>query len=474
MALVAISRSCVSGTFGNAVVAFLVATLLSGCTCSRTDEGSKAQPNASTDAGATASGDIKNPLTPPRCIEGSAQQTLHALGGRPSTGDDQAYAPFGVEVGAALVDAFGFWVPWLSSDGKSSHVGITVLGPDLLTARTVELGEVKWDGGPPRLARVNRDVVLAAIPDSDANGGSYRVAEIGPSKFVWGADVDGSSDDSPAFDFAASGERALLVWDDYLREQGRGTIRGNLIAANGQLIRDLESISPPESDVELPRLVPHAGGYWLAWLRVKWQPSKDVRTSSSAGLDVVDPEQPVLTPKARWVEVVPLDTSGAVTGAVQRVSSAESMVQGYDLQSGHDGALLVTWREDFSNQGTSGGQVWIARLSPDGSMEQHPTKTPELGGTLPVFLFDPKAPSGLPHGWLTLESARGETALAALSPFGKPLEPLASVDEVGNASILAALDGQLLLAEPKGRDVALSLIRCKYEPRGEKADGGAP
>jgi hypothetical protein len=132
----------------------------------------------------------------------------------------------------------------------------------------------------------------------------------------------------------------------------------------------------------------------------------------------------------------------------------------------------VTWRADFSNSGVSGGQVWIARLSADGSVEQHPTKSPELGGTLPVFLFDPKAPSGLPHGWLTLESERGETALAALSPFGKPLETLAPSTGLGSGSILAVLNGQLLLAEPKGRDMILTLMRCKYEARATKPDAG--
>ncbi len=132
----------------------------------------------------------------------------------------------------------------------------------------------------------------------------------------------------------------------------------------------------------------------------------------------------------------------------------------------------MTWREDFSNSGTSGGQVWIARLTPDGSVEQHPTKTPGLGGTLPVFLFDPKAPSGLPHGWLTLESERGETALAALSPFGKPLEPLAASTGLGTGSILAALDGQLLVAEPKARDMTLKLMRCRYEPKATTSDAG--
>lgn len=411
--------------------------------------------------------------SPERCIPGTAQHTLRALGAK-ARADEDEFAPFGVEVGAALVDASGFWIPWLSSDGKSSQVGVTMLSPDLLTTRGVELGEVKWDTGPPRLARIDKDVVLAAIPDSDANGGSYRVAKVGANTIVWGADIDGSSDDSPAFDLAATGGRALLVWDDYLREQGRGTIRATLLSGTGELVRDLGSLSPVESDVESPRLVQHQSGYWLAWLRVEWEPLKVSKDNAPVLLDLADPEQPALTPKARWIEVVPLDQAGAVTGAPLRVSSTDAMVQGFDLQTGHEGGLLVTWREDFSNAGTNGGQVWVARLSADGTLEQHLIKSAELGGTLPVFLFDPKAPSGLPHGWLTLESERGETALAALSPFGNPLESLAANIGLGTASILAALDGQLLVAQPKGRDMTLKLIRCKYEPKPRNADAGAP
>ncbi len=154
---------------------------------------------------------------------------------------------------------------------------------------------------------------------------------------VWGADIDGSSDDSPAFDFAASGGQALLVWDDYSREQGRGTIRATLLGANGQVVRESSSLSPSESDVESPRLVSRQGGYWLAWLRVKWQPPKPAQLGHSNGLDVVDPEQPVLSPKARWIEVVPLDSTGVVAGEPLRISPEQAMVQGYDLQAGHEG-----------------------------------------------------------------------------------------------------------------------------------------
>lgn len=457
--------------WGRACSTVLVLGYASGCTCSR-QEPSPTRASHS-DAGVGSGARRTKAAAADRCTQAPARHTLRALGNSRS-GDNDEYAAFAVEVGAALVEANGFWVPWLSSDGKSSQVGIAVLGRDLLTSRSVDLGEVKWDAGPPRLARLNAHGVLAAVPDSDANGGSYRVARVDDSGVVWGADVDGSSDDSPAFDIAASGERALLVWDDYSREQGRGTIRANLLTEAGQLQRDLGSLSPTESDVELPRLVQRRGGYWLAWLRVEWQTQNAKAVAPSEALQVVDPEQPVLTPKARWIEVVPVDTAGAVTAAPVRVSKVDAMVQGYDLQAGHEGALLVTWREDFSNSGTSGGQVWVARLTPDGSVEQYPIKSVDVGGTLPVFLFDPKAPSGVPHGWLTLESERGETALAGLSPFGKPLEPLEPSTGIGNASILAALDGQLLVAEPKGRDMTLKLVRCKYEPNGHARDAGSP
>jgi hypothetical protein len=470
MALVEQDRRSTQGAVGWVGVVTLVAAQLWGCTCSSSEPAATSVTNAR-DAGARGSGATRT-IASPRCTPGSAQQTLHALGARTQPAVDEEYAPFAVEVGAALTDANGFWVPWLSSDGKSSQVGITILGSDLLTARTVELGDVRWDGGPPRLARMNNESVLAAVPDSDANGGSYRIAGVGPTTVTWGAELDGSSDDSPAFDFASSGGQALLVWDDYSREQGRGTIRGSLLGERGELVRDVGYLSPLDSDVESPRLAQRADGYWLSWLRVKWQQSKTLTTGNQTP-DGLEAEQPVLTPKARWIEVVPVDKHGGLIGAAIRVSPPDAMVQGYDLQSGHEGALLVTWRQDFSNAGTSGGQVWSARLRPDGSLEQHLVQSSELAGTAPVFLFDPKAPSGIPHGWLTLEAERGDTALAALSPFGKPLESLAPSSGIGSASILAALDGQLLVAQPKGRDMALKLLRCKYEPATINPDAGA-
>src|SRR5690606_38002961 len=110
--------------------------------------------------------------------------------------------------------------------------------------------------------------------------------------------------------------KALLVWDDYVREEARGTIRGVSFGRDGQIARDLGRLSPADSDVEGPRLARHEHGYWLAWLRVQWAPK--AKGAAAPGViatnvePVVDEEQPALEVSRRWIEVVPLDLEGNI------------------------------------------------------------------------------------------------------------------------------------------------------------------
>ncbi len=478
-------RSLLFSTFG--------ALAALSCTCSRTSEqgaptsrfSPEIAPGIAADAGEVRSelhraageqGNKKSSAVAKRCNLGTARQTIRALGTAVGEGD---FAPFGVEVGAALVEGTGFVVPWLSSDGKTSTLGLVQLGAELLTNRNVSLGQVHWDGGPPRVARIDAETLLAVVPDGDAHGEGYRVAVVRGEGVQWGADLDGSSDDSPAFDFAATGNKALLVWDDYVREEGRGTIRGMAIGSDGQVVRDLGRLSPADADVEGPRLARHKNGYWLAWLRVDWTPkakgAKSAATPSSnvTLAPVVEGEQAALEMSQRWLEVVPLDLDGNVVGQPQRVSPADAMVQGFDVEAGHGGGLVLSWRQDFANSGTSGGSIWTARLNPDGALEMFPVDAPAVGGTLPVLLFDPNPPSGVPHGWLSVESKGGDSALAALSPFGQPLEVLTGNVGLGVASVLGVLQGQMLLATPRGRDIVLELAQCAYLPNQPRPDAGA-
>lgn len=468
----------------SALFSMLAALAVWGCTCSRTTldaaegagaafEGFEADAGlirprpASTGNGAqVAAKSATVKLAVKRCRLGSAQQTIRALG---SVASEEDFAPFGVEIGAPLVEATGFSVPWLSSDGKTSSLGVTTISRDLLSARPTSLGGVHWDGGPPRLARVEGETLLAVVPDGDAHGESYRVAVVRGDGVTWGADLDGSSDDSPAFDFAASAGKAVLVWDDYVREEARGAIRGVLIGPNGALVRDLGRLSPGSTDVEAPRLAKHKNGYWLAWLRVAWEAKAKPAKTAPTAAPAPDPDQAALEVKQRWIEVVPLDLDGTVTGEPLRVSAADAMVQGFDLEAGHGGGLVLSWRQDFANSGTDGGSLWTARLDAGGALEAFPVEAASVGGTLPVLLFDPNPPSGVPHGWLSIEATGGDSAICALSPFGKPLEGLTSNVGLGVASVLGALEGQLLVAKPKGRDIVLGLAECKYSPEAAKA-----
>ena len=181
--------------------------LLMGCTCA-----SEPLPESRSDASAERSGAARAST---RCELGSAQQTLRAASDMAA--DEEASDLFAVEVGPALVHSTGFWVPWMSGDGRASSVGLTFLTPALSQARTVSLGAVHWDAAPPRAAHLGEDELLVVVPDADASGDSYRVARVSKGQASWGAELDGSSDDSASFDLAATSQSALLVWDDYHR-----------------------------------------------------------------------------------------------------------------------------------------------------------------------------------------------------------------------------------------------------------------
>jgi hypothetical protein len=314
--------------------------------------------------------------------------------------------------------------------------------------------------------------MLAAVPDGDAHGGSYRVAVVGQNSLSWGAELDGSSDDSPAFDFAATAGRAVLVWDDYDRVQGRGTIRGVQLGPNGRVLKDLGNLAPETTDAEGPRLARHGNGYWLAWLRVAWEPRGNVNQVPAHLTGIPEPEGAALKVTHRWIEVVPLDSDGNLAGVPLRISPVDAMVQGFDLEAGHGGGLVLSWRQDFTNAGTNGGEIWTAHLDPGGALEAFPVEASAVAGTLPVLLFDPKPPSGIPHGWLSVETTGGDSALAALSPFGKPLQPLTAHVGLGVASVLGAFDGQLLLAKPRRRDINLQVARCSYLQQDNGTDAG--
>ena len=431
----------------------LSAALLSACTCASDP------PVASQRAGQTEG----SRGAPSRCAIGSAQQTLHASS-EASAGDATSDL-FAIELGPAIVGEQGYWVPWLSGDGRKSTAGLTALKPDLSASSSATLGIVHWDAAPPRVVALANDAVLAIVPDADASGDSYRVARVQGNEVTWGSEIDGGRDEASGFDVAATADGALLVWDDFISERAMGAIVGASLDHEGHIRGGLRQFSPPASDAEAPRVAAHAGGYWLAWLSVSLQPAEEVTASHS--------EPMAMRATRRWIEVLRLDAAGQPQGEPITASSPDAMVQSFDLQAGHDGSALLSWREDFSNAGTSGGRVFVGRLTAGGDVERHAVDGEKFGGTLPTLLFDPRPPSGVPHAWLTLESAAGDSALAALSPMGRPLEVLGGGIGLGVASVLGALNGQLLLARPKGRDVVFLLARCGYQPAAPRPDGGA-
>ncbi|HEY6559539.1 MAG TPA: hypothetical protein VI072_19790 [Polyangiaceae bacterium] len=441
------------------------ATLL---TCKRpTSTGESPLPSASAPLPAGSS-------VPERCTAAAkgAVFTLGKAGPRaPADADDEPAAqPFAVEIGDAAALETGFAVTALQSSGAETRALIASIPPDAARGKVVDLGRVHGDAEPPRLAAQGARIFFA-LADHDPASARLRVgmlAETGGSlQVTWGFETSRTGRGASAFDLAVTRKRGLLVWEEMDARAERQLVRvASFSLENPAAVTEPKTLAAGSLEQEMPAAVPRGSGYWLAWVASAPTPRPGaaagarptVKPSRVAPEGSSDPAPSVLDFGNRWIEIVALDENAAPIGAPQAVTPRDRHVLIFDLAESADGGALLAWRDDDSAPGAESRIVHLARVNAGGAVERFVIDDEEVGAGAPSLLSDTKASAPT---WLALESVTHDTRIAALSARGDVLDELRAEGAIGNADVLAARDGRLLLGRPRGLAAELRVVACK-------------
>jgi hypothetical protein len=381
----------------------------------------------------------------------------------PEPGDemDDPLAPFAVSLGRGTVWRGGFAVGALRDAEGGSVAQVAMVGFDGKNGKLVRLARSRGDLEPPVVAGAG-DSVLAVMLEPNAAGRAIKIAKVAEGAVTWGAELAEGRDESLAMDLAASGDRAVLVWDDVPKDAKRGAVM--LASFDTATLRSTTSprpVSPPSVDADSPRIVPRPGGYWLAYVAEAVSeaakeagdpnPKRRGQKGKKPPSNEVDEERGGETISHRWVELTPLDEAGAAVSTPRAVTPRDGHVLAYDVEVGEDGAAVVAFRDDDTPSGSSGGRVGLVAVKLGGAGEPRVVAEEGVGAGVPELL----------PGWLTVASLSGPLRLAPVTPAGDlagALSPEASLGVGGE--VLAATREALLVARPAGKAMKLSVTRC--------------
>jgi hypothetical protein len=451
-------------------------SLLAGCRCA---EDPTTRSPGSTEAVATLSRQ-EQPAGRTGCEVLPATYVLRAEGGTtnqaasaaPAVSGEETFPvaqpedlarPFGVEMGAPVVDGDRLWLPFAQTGDRGGRVGVVDLRPALVESRLHAWEGVSAEAGPPRVAPIGERLIVA-LPFASAKSRGFRLGEFAAGELKWGRDVadPGAPDDSTAFDLKVAEGNVGLVWDTWDSKLRRGKITGVFFAADAPShelgVREFAATS----DAESPRLLSRPGGFWLTWI---------ARSVAQAPAQR-DPDSPEVGPES-YVVALPLSNTGSPAGNERAVTPLQGFAQSYDLATSVDGGFFLTWRDEPGVTGVEGGAIYLAEVT------EHSVGTPvrvvtpgEIAGTAPSLVFDSNPSAGAPRGWLSIESDAGATWLGALGPSGVVLSVLHGDEHLGAGTVLGVSAGELLVAEPRRQDLEVRRLRCTSEAA--VLDAGVP
>lgn len=366
--------------------------------------------------------------------------------------------PFAAEVGAAVAVAGGFAVPVLRAVDNETRAGIVLVASDGSSGRVVELGAVHGGAPPPRIAGGTQPLLVVAAADTDASGGTLRVASItgfGPSaKLVWGQELQEGWDPSTGFDVALCSGNGLLVWDQGPRASDRSEIRVSSFRET-----DVKALSDPKVvsgklSAESPRVVARPGGFWLAWIARALGPpggAQSHRAQASAEAELA------LDLGYGSLQVVGLNAAGVPDGDPVQVTAGSSHVLAFDIEAAPDGGALLAWRDDPTSPGTEQELVQLGHVRPDGTVERHQIRDEAIGAGAPELMADSSATRGV---WLAVAQTNDRVRLARLSDSGRPLEGSDTGMVDGITDVLAVQSDRFLVGKPRGRALELFVVDC--------------
>jgi hypothetical protein len=439
-----------------------LAVMAGGCHRPPTDR-------AGPDVVAAAVPDAASGLLPARCRRTEAAFALDSGGGLADLeiGDGIAY-PGGYAVGLAHRTA----------TGRVAAIALLRREP-VAFAGIVDLGPTIGDAPPPRIGwRAGELVAAAYVPgipaaqgapptrgDTTAGVAIYAVANgamTGPP-----LSVPQRRDDSFALDVALAGPAGLLVWDE-ATSAARGVVKA--VAFTKDHAAAGRDVSPPESDAELPRAVPHGNGFAVLWIARRPEPT--------SGLDGAAAEAVGEARVFGWLEMVMVDAQGAPIGPVRRLTSLAGHVSAYDVEArgapagGGAPLLLVVARDDGEAVDGSGGSLFRVRVVGDNIESAVALATDGLGRGAPGFISaagdetPSTSASPLALAWV----AGGEQVrLVPLDTAGAPTASASAEDELSDARALLFIGGrssappaglEVLVATPSDAAAQLRVFAC--------------
>jgi hypothetical protein len=376
------------------------------------------------------------PQTPSRCDEPAPGATL--LLGEERSGDEADTLPFSVEVGQGVATGDGFAVGALMPDPKRGSRAVVVMMGEKGGSRTVPLHSAHGDTPPPRLAYAAGQL-WAGLLESGASNRHLKLARVDQPELHWGAEFEQGRDESLAFDLAIGAQKGIVVWDDDGKDPDRGVIRlATFPIKAGGNPSSPRTLSEKNTDAEMPRVVPRAGGFWLTWIARRPERTDD------------DAREVGESPEFRWIEALPLDDNGAPTGQPRRVTPEKGHVLTYDLLGVEGGNAIIVYRDDDTPSGSSGGVLMRVSIRPDGASEPVVIADRHLGIGSPTLL----------PGWIAMADATEETRLGRLDPRGELIDRFESERVLDRGEPVAARGDALLVIKPRGQSVRLLVTRC--------------
>jgi hypothetical protein len=371
---------------------------------------------------------------------------------------DDILAPFAVEVGRGAVFEGGFAVGTLRDAEGGTVAMVATLGLDGKNGKLVRLARSRGDLEPPIVTGAG-PALLAAMLEPNAAGRAIKVAKITGGEVTWGPELSEGRDDSLALDIAASGERAVVVWDDVPKDAKRSTVMiASFDTASLRSVTRGRPVSPPSTDAESPRVIARPGGYWLAYTARASEDDEDGKAKkgkAKKGKLNEDTAAAGETIAKRWIEVMPLDESGAATAAPRAVTSKDGHILAFDMELGEGGAALLAFRDDDTPSGSSGGRVSSLLVRPGGGGEPRVIAEEGVGTGVPDLL----------PGWIAVASISGPTRLATMTDSGDLIGALLPEPSLGGGGEpIAAIRDTLLIARPAGRAMKLSVSKCALTP----------
>ena len=375
-------------------------------------------------------------------------------------------APFAVELGRGVPFGGGFAVGTQRQAEGGTVSMVATIGANAEDGKLVRLARSRGDFDPPVVTAAGSSL-LAAMMEPNAGGRAIRIAKIEGDRVTWGPELAEGRDESLALDLAATGPRAIVVWDDVPAGHERSVI--DLATFDVATMRGSggRAITPPTIDADQPRLAPRPGGYWLSYMVHGDPPTEPTAAKDDAPDDAgakpkgagkkgetnpddSDTEAAGEAIAHQWLELIPLDDSGMATGAPRAVTPKDGRVIGYDLEDGEDGRAVVLYREDDTPNGSNGGRVKVI--------------TVELGGVSePRVIAEEGVGAGVPQlfaSWVVIHSMSGPVQIGAIGPRGEMAAELAPEKPLRHGEVIAASGDTFLIATPAGRAMKLSVTRC--------------